>query len=222
MQFDFWNIYGLSNQKMQFIQSVAEAGIVMIILVKDNEFCSISYNLLANYLTAKHIIDKFTDKTELINYIKNEFLEVDPYGHIRNYSAQETIGFLCGLYAEKAGKELQEIVDCITGYKVDVVEDYVNSFTWRKARHIKAEEFFSIVEKYEEAADSVFKALIVNSMKPGHPLNADTLHKLLSSYSLVKRDAWWTTYINGIAKSDTNDWFPKVIYQSTHLFRTIG
>lgn len=216
MQFDFWNIYGLSNQKTQFIQSVAESGIVIIIPVKDNEFCSISYNLLANYLTARHIINKFADKTELINYIKKEFLELDPYGHIRNYSAQETIGFLCGLYAEKTGEELQEIVDCITGYKADVVEDYVNSFTWRKARRIKAEDFFSIVGKYEEAADFVFKALIVNSMKAGHPLNADTLHKLLSSYSLVKRDAWWTTYINGIANEDER------IYQIIQLYEKGG
>ena len=216
MQLDFWNTYGLSARKMEFLQLVAQSGIFLVIPHKDEEWYSVSYNLLSNYLTAKHIVESFSDKTALIDFVKKDFLNIDENGYVRNYYAQEAIGFICSLYSEKNGDELQEIIDCITVYKEEVINDYIHSFTWRKAKNIKAEDFFVFAEKNQASTSAVFGALIVNSMKASHPLNAEVLHGLLSSYSLVKRDAWWTTYINGLVGEEDR------IYQIIQLYEKCG
>ena len=46
--------------------------------------------------------------------------------------------------------------------------------------------------------------LISNSVKVGHPFNADFLHKILSSCKLNIRDYIWTTYINGLPSDNDN------------------
>ena len=135
MQLDFWNTYGLSARKMEFLQLVAQSGIFLVIPHKDEEWYSVNYNLLSNYLTAKHIVESFSDKAALIDFVKKDFLNIDKNGYVRNYYAQEAIGFICSLYSEKNGDELQEIIDCITVYKEEVINDYVHSFTWRKAKN---------------------------------------------------------------------------------------
>ena len=215
MRFDFWDTYGLSAQKLNFLQLVAQSGIFLVIPYKDREFYSISYNLLSNYLTAKYIVENISGKSNLIDFVKHDLLHMGDDGHIHNFQAQETIGFLCGLYAEKNGEDLQELIDSITSYKAEVVDDYIYSYTWRKAQHIQQKEFFSFAVKYKGAAHAVFNTLIANSMKENHPLNVETLHGLLFSYPLVKRDAWWTIYINGFTEEDR-------IYQIIQLYEKGG
>ncbi len=201
MRFDFWETYGLSAQKLYFLQLAIQAGVFLVQSQKDGEVYSISYNLLSNYLTAKYIVENYSNKIDLIKFVQKDFLHMDD-GYIHNFQAQESIGFLCGLYADKTGDDLQELVDSITSYKEQVVDDYIHSYTWRKAKNIKQKEFFSFATKYKGASSAVFNTFIVNSMKTNHPLNADALHGLLFSYPLVKRDAWWTTYINGFVEED--------------------
>ena len=58
-----------------------------------------------------------------------------------------------------------------------------------------------------------WKVLISNSVKTEHPLNADFLHKVLSSYALNERDYLWTLYIDRFFGGDNGR-----MYQLVHKY----
>ena len=197
LEFDFWDKYGLSNKKLDYLLLLNQNGVVLTAPREDDEIYFISYNLLENYLSARHLVNKFSDKALLVEEIKSNTMNVDDNGFVRHYYSLEMVGFICGLYSDRYGEELQEIIDCIPPYQDTVACDYIRSFTWRKPKNITKECFFDIAAKYGDA-DAIWSTLIINSMKSSHPLNADTLHEWLDHYTIAIRDACWTTYINGL------------------------
>ena len=167
------------------------------------------------------MINKFSDKALLVDEIKSNIMNVDNNGFVRNYYSLEMVGFICGLYGDRYGEELQEIIDCILQYQDIVAHDYIQSFTWRKPQKITKERFFDIAAKYGDVG-AIWNTLIVNSMKSSHPLNAETLHEWLDHYTIAKRDACWTTYINGLDTEESRLYQIVEFYEKGNSFENFS
>ncbi len=199
LKFSFWENYGV--KKLEFLSVVVQSGVMITFPINNDEIYTISYNLLENFLSARFIVRKYRKKEELISYLEEDFLEISKGGIVKNYHGLETIGIICGLYAEQIGEELTEIIDKISKYP-DVVRNYIYSFSWRKSNSISSKYFFDFAKKHSEQEDAFWETLITNSMKIEHPLNADALHTFLFDYSLAERDASWTIFINSLSSEE--------------------
>jgi len=110
------------------------------------------------------------------------------------------VGFICGLYSEKYKAEIFEELNIsnLGNEQDDVALEYLKSFAWRKPEGINPQAFFACARKYHVNLEDVWDTLIINSVKPRHPLNAEILHNFLVEKPLFVRDAIWTTYINSL------------------------
>lgn len=63
-------------------------------------------------------------------------------------------------------------------------------------------ELLKLCNEYYIDPSILWRVFINNSVKQGHLLNADSLHNVLKTYDLAKRDYLWTTFINEDTSND--------------------
>ena len=214
LKLDFWETYGLYENKFLFISALEKSNILFTYMNSDEEYYYLSYNLLDDFLVAKSIIKKHSSKEQLIDYIKNDLLSMDE-NHMLNPNNVDVFIVICMLYAEKYDEECIYVISSIEdNEKEEITSKYLKSFSMRKASSINKNEFIDIFKELPITADDFWSVLIENSTKSSHPLNADFLHEFLINRTLAERDAMWTTYINDITFEGVR------LYQLVSLFHS--
>lgn len=202
--FSFWDRYGLSTKKIAFVSSLVRSGLLISTVSDDEEAYFLGYNLLEDFVCAKTITKRYRTKNELQTFLVKELLKVED-GTIANYQNIDIFVIVCGLFAEKYHVECFEDIEChVTDEmdKDDISKRYIESFMWRTATSVNAEDFESFIKKHLVDRDVVFRVLIENSAKEHHPLNSLFLHKLLIDKKLAYRDALWTGFANQLVAED--------------------
>ncbi len=204
LKLDFWETYGLSNSKIPFISELEKIGLLTSYASGDEEFYFFGYNLLEDFIWAKFIIDKYTDKVSVKNYLVKDLLRIEN-NRITNHSSIDTFIIICSLYAEKYSEECMDIIETLSDElydKQDIIDRYVDSFLWRKSCNVKSEVFIDFLENHSVSLSNVWRVFIGNSTKTNHTLNADLLHKILLNKTISQRDYLWTIYINEHANEE--------------------
>lgn len=200
----FWDTYGLTSKKLVFVASLCKSGLLLSYVTDGSEHYQLGYNLLDDFICAKTIINKYTDKTEIQKYLCDTILEICE-GKIHNYNNLDTSVIVLSLWSEKHGREL--VNDIIQNIKdendrEDFSKRYLMSFIWRKATTVNKDAFLQIIRTSPVEPEDVFRVLIENASKEHHPLNALFLHEILIDKELPVRDALWTICINDMANED--------------------
>lgn len=198
LKLPFWDTYGLNAIKLKYLDSLSKSNLLNTFAKDEVEYYYFGYNLLDDFLTAKLIIKKSNDRNTLIEYIKNDLLEITDNLISKDGNTGAFI-VLCSLYYDKYKEELFSIIiDLINDdyRKQSIIENYIESFQWRKNTSINEKIFINFINKYKIDRRVVFSVLFQNATKVNNPLNSEFLHKLLFNRSLARRDHLWTTYIN--------------------------
>ena len=202
LNFPFWERYGLSNKKIQYISGLLKFGILSDFAIQDDEYYYIGFNLLEDYICAKEIINAERTKEDTIQFIKDRVLCING----DDYNCFNTGMFVaaCALFAEKYGEECVQIIDEIGDKyaRYQLEKEYIESFAWRKTCGINKAAFLSILDTRRIDVDTIFSLLIECATKTDHPLNAVFLHEILYKKSLAHRDYLWTTYVNSFTSRD--------------------
>lgn len=72
---DFWNRYGLTDNKLKYVTALIRSGFLIVTPSEDTEWYSLGYNLLEDFVCAKAILRKYPDKGDLVSYLCNELLQ---------------------------------------------------------------------------------------------------------------------------------------------------
>lgn len=200
---EFWNEYGLSMKKVQYLSSLTKSGVFLTFVRDGEEMYRFGYNFLEDFIYAKVIIDKFSSAEECKKYLREELLEIEE-GRLINRQYIDVFIVATSLFAEKFGEEAIDVVEKINNeYEKDIIlDDFTKSFSWRPSNQINQEFFREFINENNIEPESVFSVLLENSIKPSNPLNADFLHDILINRPLNERDYIWTTYINGLADEE--------------------
>ena len=203
IQLNYWSVYGLVAPA--FIQLLVKENILYDTTFEKKIIYYFAYDQMNDYYCAKAIIDTYKTKEDIRDYLKKNILKIEN-GNLCNFGNVDLFINACALYAEKFKEECIDIIDDLkeNSEKWQVFSSYIDSFQWRDAKTISAENFESLLRKYPYGPDDLWPVLIGNSIKVHHPLNADFLHKLLMQYELNKRDYLWTIYINKLTLSESD------------------
>lgn len=211
---DFWGTFGLADKKIPFITALKKVGMLFTFVLNDTEYCYFGYNLFEDFIWAKVIIDKYSDKSCLKNYLIEDLLVIKN-NKITNRLNFDIFIIVCSLYAEKYNEECIDIIDTLSDDlydKQEIINRYIDSFLWRKPRSVKSGVFIDFLNNHSLSLSKVWQVFIGNSTKTNHSLNADLLHKILLNKTISQRDYIWTIYINNQANEEER------IYQLIDLF----
>lgn len=204
LQLHFWDIYGLSDKKLFYIQALEKTNVFLgFIDSNEEEYYYLAYNLMEDYIYADCIIKKIPDKQRCKEYLKNELLGIND-GYVKNYHNIDVFIMACGLYAEKYGEECIDVIED-KGFDEDeqhLSEEYVRSFLWRKKKTINKDFFVEFVTSHPISTDILWSVLIECCTRIYHPLNAEFLHSILFKMPISHRDYVWTIYVNGMADEE--------------------
>ena len=197
LELDFWNTYGLTSNKTLFLSALVSTGLFIISVYNRTEVYFLAYNLLEDFVCAKLIVERHSDKESLKKYLSQNLLEIKE-GKITNYLRRDIFAVICGFYAEKYNEDLIDIIDSLSDSadKQYIIESYFESFLWRKSSAVDRDAFMQFLRQYPVGGENVWRVFIESSTKPNHPLNAEFLHITLMEKTLSHRDFLWTMYIN--------------------------
>ena len=200
--FHFWDHYGLSSVKVPFLSGLIKFGILSDFADQNDEYCSIGYNLVEDYICAEVILKQDRTKEETIAYIGEQILGINQ--EEINYFNTGLFIAACAKFSEKYREECAAIIDSVRDEydRIHLKSEYIKSFAWRKADGIRAERFFAYIKENHISARTVFPLLFECAAKANHPLNARFLHKLLFGMSLPKRDSLWTIFVNDLCSDE--------------------
>ena len=197
----YWDQYRLSS--VVIINQLVKENVLQCSIRDGIETYRFTYDRMNDYFFAKQIITTNDNKEEIYKIIKDDLLVIKD-GFIHKEWNVDIFINICALYAEKFEEECIDVIDFLKDKEdeISVLYHYINSFQWRKHKFISKDLFRQYIGKDDYYLEATWKTLIVNSVKENNPLNADYLHEILSSYTLVKRDYLWTTYINSFSSED--------------------
>lgn len=176
-----------------------------------------------NYIV-RFIFERLTDHLRATNYLSDVRKEdigslfksegVLSYAVTDADSLAENRGILESLsilLPERYGLELPEVVDqpAISPHLEEVV---LGTLDWRLPESFSKSTDVILQNAFQKPAtiSQAVSALLSASARPGHPFNADRLHRILRSHPLSLRDAYWPLSIhelfeaNGKAKQVIN------------------
>lgn len=81
---EFWNVYGLSAKKLEYVASLVKSGFLITMASEYTESYSFGYNLLQDFVCAKKIVNDYPEKEKLVAYICDVLLKIEE-GNITNY-----------------------------------------------------------------------------------------------------------------------------------------
>lgn len=124
-----------------------------------------------------------------------------------NYLDEGILEALAVQLPEKYGVELFEVIPAEFGGEdwkqkridEDVAGAFVESLLWRKMESIdfaKCREYINTVVLESRYSDDFFFSTILSlAPLPGHPFNADALHRMLINISMQQRDSYWSPQV---------------------------
>lgn len=203
LQLNFWNNYGLSNQKLLFISVLKSSGILLELPYQGRLYYRFGYNILEDFIYAKSIVDKYDNPHHLKEYLRNELLEIKDQ-EIKRLSTVNIFIITTALFKEKFKLECIDIIMDLKDEDLrnDILTSFIESFSLRNPELVDIEVFKKYISIANIHHDRVFEVLIENSTKITHDLNSDYLHKVLFNLSLAERDYAWTIYINNLNNND--------------------
>ena len=170
----------------------------------ERECVTFTYQRFAHHAIAEHMLQQASGPDEVVTM----FGEGGEFHHLLSdeISCYQYAGLVEALaigLPEKWQLEIAELRPDIWEWR-PVKEAFRESLTWRQPRTIgeKAIEYFTDLlndGRYSFAALDQFIALAI---RPGHPLNADALHRCLWRVPMPNRDAWWSYYLHRRWNSD--------------------
>lgn len=194
----FWGDNNLSA--IEIIPILLRNGLLVNFHIHDEEYYSFSYNLLGDYLQAKHVVKESKSIEDVIVAI-NKLLQIND-GKIEKSVNLDIFNFIC----ELSFKEFN--VDPVneTLSKLDdeesialLIDKYIEGQSIRDSSNIDIQSFNKIVKNNPIVPETFFKMLIENSLKIDSDLNSNFLHNVLFKQNLNERDIIWTIYINQLA-----------------------
>lgn len=162
------------------------------------EVVTFAYERFADHLLAKHLLEPHTTaekaKRALSPRGKLGRRVADPSQAQRNAGLIEALSVQL---PERVGQELFELAPHAADYHA-VQRGFVASLAWRSAGAFSESTTGKIRELFRrgEVAGDILDAMLAVSPVPGHPLNADKLHQVLSRPTLAERDAWWSVFLH--------------------------
>src|SRR5690625_2287464 len=162
-----------------------------------------AYERMCDYLVSNYLLERYKsaelEKEELIVAIKED-------ENINKYfkSASDlsfNIGLLQALFVTLADELNIEFTEIFTRFSEDisVKEAFNDSLIWRDGAsitNVTKEYINQYIFPYKYTLDNFLDILIQKSCLLDHPLNANTLHRILEKNPLPIRDAFWTTKIS--------------------------
>lgn len=165
----------------------------------------ITVSYLLNYIDENSLMEEFEEEGSLYKFTKDSRAINYNRGIIEALSIQ---------LPEKYGKELYEVLPEIEGsdeweenhYKIEIAEAFISSLLWRKYSTLN-EKIYDYINQtvfhFETTYNMFWDALISLAPLPGHLLNAEKTHEILSKLPLADRDASWTQEIHNGCSYDT-------------------
>jgi hypothetical protein len=159
-----------------------------------------SYERFADHRIAKLTLAAHLNKKDP----ERSFAANRPLGALfrDNYTCwlnQGLIEALCIQLPEQVQKELPELLPRSLTDLGSIRLAFVESLLWRTRKAFGKSTLKYINEeilRYGDSRQQLWNAVITLAPVPGHPLNADFLHKHLIAFSMADRDAWWSTFIH--------------------------
>jgi hypothetical protein len=147
--------------------------------------------MLGIHLDRNHPEDSFTSGKPLGQFFG------DPFASWRN---QGMIEALCIQVPEQLNRELPHLLPDPGDTTTSAIRSaFVNSLLWRSPGAFNDSTINYInnaVLRYEHSAKEFWNIVITLAPVPGHPFNANRLHKHLMKSKMPDRDAWWSTFIH--------------------------
>lgn len=194
-------------------KGLLDEGVFALDMFGREQVVRLSYQRLGDHLQAVQLLR--TQDAEGVRVFLAD-LEKEPIGFYRRSSLLEALAVQL---PEKLGCELHELV---TDSEHDVIRAaFLESIVWREPdsfpEDLALDYLNAIVRRdYEWYGDLALDTLLQVACVPGHPLNAETLHRNLARQKLPDRDAWWTTYVNACSPDDA------VVYRIVDWARSEG
>lgn len=155
-----------------------------------------TYERFSDYFVANQIIATRTEEN-----IKDIFSKENEIGKLLSdqyyYTYRGVLEALSILVAEKFKIEIMDILPRELGINDwELNEMFTETIVWRSPESITARTL-QILNSVDDHGyrSTILDTLLKLSTEPGHPWNAEFLHKNLSTRSLPDRDAFWSTYL---------------------------
>ncbi|MBS5115448.1 MAG: hypothetical protein KHY88_07115 [Erysipelotrichaceae bacterium] len=195
-----WNEMGLSA--IPFVTQLIRENILHDYESNGKYYLYFTYDQMNDYFSAKTILSMFSKENDIRDYLSKNILGIVD-GKFKNWDNEGLFVHVCALYAEKYKKECIEIISDIKDEtdKKELFRAYLESFEWRGKIYLTIPKLLKLCNEYYVYPSVLWRVFINNSVKQGHLLSADSLHNVLKTYDLARRDYLWTTFIN----EDTSD-----------------
>lgn len=169
------------------------------------EIVSFAYQKLGDHEVARHLLEKFYDPDNPSAVFMSEGqigrLFVDSRGY---YFKKGLLEALSVQVPERFGFELIDQFglnvkyDELTTESMALSDCLVESLMWRTPGSITDSTFDALrrIRWSLQVEENYLSTLTMLSGIPDHPLNANRLHRTLSSYKMPQRDTWWTVWLS--------------------------
>ena len=170
---------------------------------EEDEYVSFSYQRLGDHLRALEICERNPSEERVASYCED--LVVDERTAYRNSGLLEALAVHI---PETLEVELHELLaERICG---PVRDAYLESLIWRDPNTFPAEvsyDFFNEVATSSRGGQvRALDTLLQLACVPGHPFNAEVLHRSLWRQTMPDRDAWWTTFLHEDYREGSASW----------------
>jgi hypothetical protein len=151
-----------------------------------------TYDLMAGYLIARHLLEECDDLTEFLNSDRTVGLLYADDVRTRHPLYEDIRRALAALTPKLAGRHVHELTRNKTA-----VSDSVRALFEITPQYIGESSLRLVTESFgKEANRQPLLDLSFSTMaRAGHPLNADYWHERLKSLSLVERDLSWSEHV---------------------------
>lgn len=172
------------------------------------EILYFAYQRFGDFYVADELLKKFKNQSEVIESFKNENefgkLLSDRNGYWYNDGILEAFSILL---PEKFNLEIFEVFNWYFEFDEDKYYKYhvigelnrflLDSLNWRKIESIDNEKLVTWFrgEYFRISDDDYFYKLTELSTVIGHPFNSDRLFRILKSYRMPQRDAFWQQHL---------------------------
>jgi hypothetical protein len=158
-----------------------------------------SYERLADFLVGRILLDRHLD----VNDPSKSFTPDGPLGCFlkdekTTWLNRGLVEAFSILLPERVGKELAGVAPHCADFE-PVRKAFILSVIFRNPKAFSEASLDYInqhVMRYGGTRHEFMDAWLTVASIPGHPYNADLLHKHLSKFTLADRDAWWSIYLH--------------------------
>ena len=180
-------------------EGVLEEDVVRLGPNRHEVFVSFAYNRLADHEIVRVLLDKHFNP----NDISASLGPTTPLGRVVGDDARGSwsrVGELEALLVQLPERTATEIFDAVPGTlgSERVRSAFLRSIVWRRSTTITNRTLDLALECARTSGvdtRSYFASLLMLAARPGHPMNADLLHAVLSDADLSRRDATWTAWV---------------------------